>query len=66
MARELGHNLGSNNDGESGLASECLPAENFLMTPQVGLYQTTLTNLQRLSNCSIAQIKATTLAVNLQ
>ncbi|RMZ94924.1 A disintegrin and metallo ase with thrombospondin motifs 3-like, partial [Brachionus plicatilis] len=56
IAHEIGHNLGSIHDGETG-AEACLLTDYFIMTPVQNFDK--IQNMQRFSSCSISQFKAT-------
>ena len=54
MAHELGHNLGSDHDGEAGIYTNCSSSDGFIMAPTVKLGL----NTNKFSSCSIQAIKS--------
>lgn len=54
MAHELGHNLGSDHDGEAGIYKNCTANDGYIMAPtvKIGL------NTNKFSSCSIQAIKS--------
>jgi hypothetical protein len=64
VTHELGHNLGANHDGIVNLSEECSADSNYIMTPNIGLNQNDLYNLQHFSLCSKRQIKELLLTNN--
>ena len=63
-AHEMGHNFGSNHDGDSTYAPSCPSSDNYIMSP-MQQFNNSL-NLLRFSSCSISQFKASLLNTNLK
>ncbi|CAF0868320.1 unnamed protein product [Brachionus calyciflorus] len=55
IAHEIGHNLGSNHDGESR-AESCSSTDNYILST-APRFDRNFTNMQKFSPCSIAQFK---------